>query len=214
MKTRNAHRLVAAACLACSALFVGTSAHAQELNSQGNFVFNVERLFGFYLGSQTVDTGPVEYDVDYSDVSLGWNDAISPLTQPRLGLDYFITENVTIGGSFGLYSRSVDTGPANNDDTGIVFAVRAGYALRLGHAVSFWPRGGLTYTTVSDDGLGADYRMLALSLEGMFSLAPSEGWSFLLGPTFDLGIDGELNDNDLSETCFGIMVGLLGWLGT
>lgn len=213
MKTVNVQQLIAA-CAACAMLSIASDARAQELGIEGNLVFNVERLFGLYMDSQTVDLGPVDQDLDTTDISLGWNDAPTPLTQPRLGLDYFVTDNITVGGSFGLYTRSQDAGPANSDDTGIVFAARVGYALRLGHAVSFWPRGGLTYSKISSDGLGPDRNMLALTLEGMWSLAPSEGWAFLVGPTLDLGLSGKQNDRDLSETCFGVMFGFLGWLSS
>jgi hypothetical protein len=191
-----------------------SAAHAQELGTRGNLAINVERLFGFYLVSQSVDVGPVDIETDTTDFSLLWNDAPTPLTQPRIGVDYFIDDNFTLGGNLGVYTRSVDAGGPSADDTGILFGIRAGYALRLGHAVSFWPRGGLAYHTVNADGLGADRNLLSLELEGMFSLAPGEGWALLLGPTVNVGLSGESANNDLSENCFGVMLGVVGWLGT
>lgn len=216
MKTKMQSPLAGLAALfaACMLFAVPSPACAQELGTKGNFVFNVERLFGFYVDKQSIDVGPVTNHISTTDISLGWNAAPTALTFPRLGLDYFIDEHFTIGGNFGLFTRSRDAG-ANSDDTGILFGVRGGYALRLSHAVSFWPRVGLSYAKVSGGaGLSADAHLVSLGLEGMFSLAPSENWSFLLGPTIDVGIDGAVGNNDMTENCFGIMAGVLGWIGS
>src|SRR5580765_4518450 len=133
----QATTLVAAA--TCLLLAATSGARAEELGTKGNVVFNVERVFGFYVDKQSVDVGPVTVNTSQTDFSLLWNNAGTPLTLPRFGLDYFIDDHFTIGGNLGVYTRSQDRGPGNADDTGILFGVRGGYALRLGHAVSFWP---------------------------------------------------------------------------
>ncbi len=207
---------------ALASLFViwPAHAHAEELGAKGNIVFNVERLFGFYVDKQSVDVGPVTTDISTTDLSLGWNAAPTGLTLPRLGLDYFIDDHFTIGGNFGVFTLSRDNGGASTSNTGVLFGVRGGYALRLGHVVSFWPRVGFTYTKLSGRagvgpaGLNSDSHLLSLGLEGMFSFAPSENWSFLVGPTIDLGLDGATAGNNSTENCFGIMAGFLVWLGT
>ena len=200
--------------IALLTLCAASSAHAQELGQAGNLSLSIERVFGFYVDKQTVDLGPVDADTDFTDLSIGWNSAPSPLTLPRLGVDYFLSENLTLGGSFGVFSLNTDTAAGGTDATGILFAARMGYALRLGHAFSFWPRGGLTYTNINADVNAADRNLLALSLEGMFTMSPADGWAVLAGPVIDLGFTGEVNNNDLTENCFGVMAGLLGYFGT
>jgi hypothetical protein len=212
-RTRQLERSLAsftlALALAAASVLAGAgSAHAQELGTAGNLVFNVERVFGFYVSHQSVDVGPTDVETDVTDFSLLWNSPVTPLTQPRFGIDYFIDDHFTIGGNLGLFSLSNDA-----DSTGILFAVRGGYALRLGHAFSFWPRGGLSFYTISNPG-PADRNLISLQLEGMFTLAPAESWAFMVGPTIDVGFAGEQSNNDLTETCFGIMVGMIGWMGT
>jgi hypothetical protein len=187
---------------------LGSSASAQELNARGHLVFGAERLFGFYLDKQNTDYGVVETNEDTTVVSIGWsmNNDSALLTIPRIGVDYFIDEHLSLGGCFGLASVSAD----NTDVLGILLAGRVGYALRLTHAVSFWPRGGLTFASAGAD---RDLSVFAITIEGMFTLAPSDGWAFLAGPLLDLGFTGsEGNDGDHTEILFGIMFGLTGWL--
>lgn len=184
------------------------SASAQELNGAGHLVFGAERLFGFYLDKQSSDLGPRDIDEDTTSVGLGLT-LVNPtalLSLPRVGVDYFIDEHLTIGGNFGLSSISIES----LDELAILLSGRVGYALRLTHAISFWPRGGLTFATLGGD---ADLSVFGITLEGMFTLAPTEGWAVLAGPLLDIGFTGSAGDDvDHSEILFGIMVGLTGWL--
>jgi hypothetical protein len=188
--------------VACVAL--SNSASAQELLGAGHLSFGAERLFGFYLDKQSYDPGG---DPDTTVVGIGWsfNNTSALLTIPRLGIDYFIDEHLTIGGSLGLASVSVE----DSDALGILLAARVGYAIRLTHMISFWPRGGLTFATVGGD---EDLSVFGLTLEGNFTLMPSDGWAFTGGPVLDFGFTGSGGDNvDHSEILIGIMFGLTGW---
>lgn len=183
-------------------------ASAQELNGGGHLAFSAERLFGFYLDKQNTEFGALETDEDTTVVGIGWsmNNDSALFTIPRLGIDYFIDEHLSIGGCFGLASVSIES----QDVLGILLAGRVGYAFRLTHAVSFWPRGGLTFASAGGD---ADINVFGITLEGMFTLAPSDGWAFLAGPLLDLGFTGSAGDDgDHTEILFGIMFGLAGWL--
>jgi len=186
---------------------IAPGARAQELGREGNLVFGAERLFGLYFDHQSIDDGVIERDVDGTLFGIGWQDPFSIFGIPRLGVDYFIDEHLTVGGNFGVFTRSVE----DFDSTGILIAGRVGYALRLSNAIAFWPRASLTFATINADG-NADNSIFSLSLEGMFSIAPSDGWSFLLGPVLELGFAGEQRDADYSEILFGIMIGLAGWV--
>ncbi len=216
IRSRTCISLCATLLLSLAVLGTSRTAAAQELGAQGHVSFGIERLFGFYLGRQSVPIRNTNAttDSDYTDFSLGWNNPPSGLTVPRLAIDYFIDDHFTIGGSFGVYTRSRDVAGASGSDTGILFAARGGYALRISHAVSFWPRAGFTYYTVSgNNALSQPNNLFALTLEGMFTFAPSESWAFLVGPTVDVSLSGRVNGQDLSEHSFGIMAGLVGWIG-
>jgi hypothetical protein len=198
--------LMFAACVAWS-----RGAYAQELNTKGNLAFGAERLFGFYLDKQSFEAGNIDFHEDTTGVGIGWTltNRTALLSLPRLGIDYFIDEHLTVGGSFGLASLNVE----DRDELGILLAGRVGYALRITHEISFWPRGGLTFATLNVDGDAGDRTVFGLTIEGMFTLAPSDGWAFLAGPLLDLGFIGSAGDDvDHSEILFGIMLGLTGWL--
>lgn len=199
--------LLVAAVLAAGAL-ASSSANAQELGTKGNLAFSAERLFGLYFESRGYEgPGGIDIDQDVTVIGLGWSAGPSDalLRIPRFGIDYFLDEHLTLGGSFGVASVSVE----NYDVVGIEIAGRVGYALRLSHDIYFWPRGGLTFATLSGDG---DVNVFAITLEGMFSLSPADNWTFLVGPLLDLGFAGEYGDADYHEILFGIMFGLTGWL--
>jgi hypothetical protein len=186
-------------------------ARAEEIGAKHNLVISAERLFGVYIDNQSVDRGAAPNAVDDHTVfGLGWGPAPSTLTIPRVGIDYFLTEALTLGGNFGFFSHNIDNGGNQSTTiTAVLFGARVGYALRLGHAVSFWPRAGLTYTTVS----GGDTHVLALTIDAPFTFSPSEGFAILVGPVLELGLIGKERGANYSEVLFGLMVGLAGWTG-
>jgi hypothetical protein len=209
---RRARTTSARAVLVLLGLYVlgySLPARAEEIGHKGNLVISAERLFGIYIDNQSVDRGAAPDRVDDHTVfGLGWGNASGTLTTPRLGIDYFLTDALTLGGNFGFFSHNIDVGNQSATVTGVLFAARVGYALRLGHAVSFWPRGGLTYTTLSGGS-----NILALTVDAPFTLSPSEGFAILAGPVLDLGLTGKENGANYSEVLFGLMVGLAGWTG-
>ena len=195
--------------LACTLLWPEAT-RAEELGTQYNLTFAAERLFGLYIDNQSVG----DNDVDYSVVALGWNRqaSSSSLSTPRLGVDFFLTDGFTVGGVLGFFSHNQDARGTSNTTTGVLFGARAGYALRLGHAVSFWPRGGFTYATVNSDA-GADQHLFALTIDAPFTLSPAEHVAILAGPVLELVLTGKQSRIDYDEVLFGLMLGLTGWVG-
>jgi hypothetical protein len=211
-RDRCARALWIACLLGVVALAAG-KASAEELGEKQNIVFSGERLFGFYIDNQSVGSGSSEVHRDHTVFAFGWQDSqTSTLSAPRLGIDYFITRSLTLGGTVGLFSHHQDYG-RRSTSTGVLFGARVGYAIRFSHAVSFWPRAGLTYTTVSTNGIPGDSHVLALSLDAPFTFAPSENFAILFGPCLEIGMLGKQNGDDYGEVLFGIMVGLAGWVG-
>lgn len=182
-------------------------ASAEELTSHGNLVFSAERFFGFYFDHESQEVGDRDVNVDATSISLGWSRPASWLMTPRLGIDYFLGRNFTLGGNIGIFNESYE----NRALTGFLLGFRVGYALRLGHVVSLWPRGGFTYTSLAVKGSSADNYTFALTLDAPFVFALTEGFAFTLGPTFDLGFLAQREDRDTTEVLFGVMFGLTGW---
>ena len=202
---------IALCLLALTTLGMSSAVHAEELGTKGNLVISAERLFGVYIDNQSYDRGNAPDGEDNHTVfGIGWSSpAASALTTPRVGIDYFLTGAFTLGGNFGFSSHNVDAGGnASATVNSLLFAARAGYALRLGHAISFWPRGGLTY--ISSTG---DNHVLSITVDAPFTLSPSEGFAILGGPLLELGLIGQRNNANATEIVFGLMFGLAGWVG-
>ena len=199
-------------CIACTlaGLLLSGSAAAQPIGKAKDLAIGAERLFGFYLGEQDRELrNGVDVETDISTFSLLWNWNPSFLNQPRFAIDYFVIDGLSVGGSFGVFVAKEE----DADVTGFLFSGRAGYLLNISDAVGFWPRGGLVYYNLNRDaGLGGDMDQFALSLEAMFTLAPRDGWAFVLGPTVDFGFTGENENLDFHEYTIGIMIGITGWV--
>jgi hypothetical protein len=192
----------------CAASWLPAHAHAEELGTNGNLVFSAERLFGIYFEHESTElTRNTSLEIDRSVVGFGWSAPTIGVMTPRLGIDYFLTRAFTLGGSIGFWSGSTE----DITRTAFLFAMRAGYMLRLGHTVSLWPRGGFTYNTYSVENSSADNYTFALTVEAPFCFALTEGFALTLGPTLDLGFLAERDSRDASQTVFGLMFGLAGW---
>lgn len=183
------------------------SVSAEELGSRRNLVFSAERLFGFYIDNTTIEAAGRDISDDKTVIGLGWSDRSSELTLPRLGIDYFLTSHFTLGGNVGFFSRTRE----GDTTTSFLLGLRGGYAIRLGHAVSLWPRVGFTYTSTNNEHVTSDTYTFALSIDAPFSFALTEGFAFTVGPCADIGFVAERADQDASQLIFGLMIGLTGW---
>jgi hypothetical protein len=208
---------------------------------------SADRLFGFAItkDKETV-TDPVSGQeqtttTTYTGFSiLGRGLGIDPLyNTPRLGVDYFVIDGLSLGGSITYMTTSTkDESPVRTRDgptySAFVFAPRVGYALMFNDFVGIWPRAGITYynakietestntvngvTTTSTTTNKLDG--IALTAEVPLILSPAPHVALTLGPTLDFPLSGttkhtnsagvsESHDETLME--FGFQAGLLAW---
>lgn len=205
-----------------AAMLGGSTAFAQAQNfgKSGTMAFGAERLFAFYKQSVKFEApNGNDADWDVSGLGFGWGAVAYPFNVPRLGFDYFIIDSLSIGGALGYASYDEDDNGPSGDADAFILAPRVGYYFGFGDMFGIWPRGGFTYHSLDPDGDNNDQSGLAFTLEGMFTLAPAEHFSFMFGPTFDIDFMGETEcgnpnnsqDCDLKYQSFGLQVGLLGW---
>jgi len=195
--------------LTCLVWLSASEARAEELVSRQNLVFSAERLFGFFIDNVTVERNGRDDTTHHTVFGVGWSDSPTLLSTPRLGIDYFLGPGLTLGGNLGFVSATT----AGLTTIGVLLGARVGYALRLGHSVTLWPRGGLTFVSAEPEGAISGDKMFALAFDVPFAFSPAEGFAFLVGPTLDLGVAGERGELDSSELLFGLMIGLCGWTG-
>ncbi len=218
------------------------SAHAQDFGSRGDFAISVERVFAIH-GSKVYEENWVDGEPDYEDsytgISLGWRGpsgnslfgnpqaSSNPFDVPRLAFDYFVIRQVSIGGSLGF--TTVNDGDDSGEGFGgdststFLFSPRAGYVLMFSEVFGFWPQGGLTYYSASQDETFSE-KGLSLTLNLPFVISPANHLAFLAGPYADLGLWGNIDydggpggqapppDHDRTYRSIGLEFGLMGWL--
>jgi hypothetical protein len=202
----------------------GGAAYAQTpgFGSSGTMAFSGERLFAFYKSNVSYEApNGNEDDWSQSGIGFGWGGVgfQYPFNVPRLGFDYFVIDQLSIGGALGYASVDDEDGGPAGDYEAFILAPRVGYFVGFGDVFGIWPRGGFTYHSLDPDGDNNDQSGLALTLEAMFTIAPAEHFAFLAGPTFDMDFMGETecggnnnpDDCKLRYRSFGIQVGVMGW---
>jgi hypothetical protein len=202
--------------LAAALFGLAGSAHAQEYGAtfghSGQLTFGAERLFGFHWTKNSIkDPDGNRYSNSGTSIGVGWIFARElQFNQPRLGVDYFIAQDISLGGSVGFFSANSRGGGLDYD--GFIISPRVGFNIPLTQSIYFWPKVGLTYISIDRA------HAFGVSGEANFAFFPRPSWAFLVTPTLDLAPFGgiENNDNrpnsDLSAYAFGLSVGVLGAL--
>lgn len=155
---------------------------------QGTFTVAAERLAASNL--------------HFANGYTGWNNQLLgapgwvPFDTPRLGVDYFIIDGLSIGGHLGLGFYGAD----NNDGAYVALLPRIGYAFSLGNVIDFWPRGGIG--VVAGD-YAADTALL--SFEGMFLANLKDFFAIEFGPALDVPFSDNYHDLTLGVNA-GILV--------
>lgn len=187
-------------------------AKAQTFGQAGDVSLGAERVFGLHSTTVSSRVGPrdARRSATRTTFGIGWHGDTSPFNRPRIGVDVFVIDQLSVGGSLAFFVNSGDRG-VRGRDSAILFAPRVGYALMFSDVAGFWPRGGLTYWTENDP----DRDQLALSLEGMFVIFPAPRFGFHVGPVVDIGFAGDAVpapfDARGRERSFGVALGVNGF---
>ncbi len=249
---------------ALGALLVASPASAQEaakFGDQGQFIFGADRLFGLFAytsnsftpantnATTTVTGTSMAFFGGLNSVSVGANAVGAGLTAgnptfyniPRLGFDYTIIPNLTIGGeaiAFFTLGGSTSFGAANQPNPGgnaFGIAPRVGYIFNLSDVFAIWPRGGLSYYDANYSAQNnqfnrcnntANANVFGLDIDPVVTISPASHFAFMAGPTLDWGFTGGASTSvpqtpDCSRTTntslsynainFALNAGLLGW---
>jgi hypothetical protein len=168
--------------LAACALLTSSAALAQQVNTfatGGRVVVSGERLTGLFVndtsiesdGNQTInDFTATDNTIDSNSVTfsfLGSTEDAGPAGIPRLALDFFVVDMISIGGSFVYSSRSneedqsttYEIGNATPDEqvktdtttSTLAFSPRVGFGKMFTDMVGIWARGGITYIKVKQE---------------------------------------------------------------
>jgi hypothetical protein len=195
----------------------------------GQVAFSAERMFGVGWTWDSVDAG----DEDLTNTTFNLSVLSNPLANvtntysfPRVGIDYFIVDNISIGAALGFAYASFDpdeqlqAASPFDSVTAFLAAPRVGYAMMFGDHIGIWPRVGVTWINYTFSGEGdaeesAD--RFALTGELPFVIQPTDNAAFLIGPTIDLGLSGKNRlegaganlETDVRTTELGVQFGLM-----
>jgi hypothetical protein len=226
-------------------LFTAPLAGAQNKNNfgqPGEFIIDADRLVPLFAFSNISLTplGPpignalppnvskVTQTVTQTSLSFLWGSTGNGLptggtiletfyTVPRLGADYVIIPNVTVGGDIVFFTtlgghQQLETDYSNGQQSntittgqpsGLVFGIapRGGYILGLSDLLSVWLRGGVSYyvgnykTEQPGPGNGTttdtvSANQFSLDLEPMLVITPIQHFGITAGLTMDIPIAG------------------------
>ncbi|HMR78811.1 MAG TPA: hypothetical protein PKD61_27070, partial [Polyangiaceae bacterium] len=131
------------------------STSIDNLGEEMQFVFGVDGVMGidFIRDKQelSINGQTAEQTTKTTNVHLFGGGAAG---LPRLALDYFVTEGISVGGSFVFMSQTGETeqsagGTSTSADAPTVTTLfvhpRVGYAMPFDETFSIWPRLGLAY---------------------------------------------------------------------
>jgi hypothetical protein len=207
-----------------------------ELGQPGRVAISAERLFGFAYSSQKqslngVD-GPTTTTTGFSLLGSPLGSVGGSFSVPRLALDAFVTQGLSVGGAVGVgYTKeSASQAGVTAGDltfTGFTIDPRIGYLVRISPGFAVWPRVGVSlfYLSLSSSAQGGgtatstSETLLAATLEVPFAVTVVPRVVFLFGPTADISVYGKATTNpgggatststDLSELEIGVHAGLL-----
>jgi hypothetical protein len=217
---------------------VARSSGLDNIGEEAQITFGVDRVMGIAFDRATIspDQGG---DITYKATNIalfgnpGGGGQAPSMMIPRLSLDYFVAEGISVGGSLLYFTQSTETetdaGSADGPTTS-TFAIspRVGYAMAFDETFSLWPRAGITYFSSKSEsdsatGTGTDTRTVSgldLTVEAMVGISPIENFAILVGPYVDLGLSGTAKDEpaggtsseaDAKLTSYGLAVGILGY---
>lgn len=210
------------------------STSIDNLGEEMQFVFGVDGVMGvdFIRDKQELSVGgqTAESTQKTSQVHLFGGGAAG---LPRLALDYFVTEGVSVGGSFVFMSQGGETessagGPSTTTDNPTVQTLfihpRVGYAMPFDETFSIWPRVGLAYLSnkVSpDQGDDISSTAIDITLEAMVGISPFSHFAILVGPYVYLGVGGSQDvgsptgtgteEADRTLTLYGLTTSIVGY---
>ena len=225
---------------------------AHGFGAKGQLIFTADRLVPLFAYTSNKVTDPDGSSQSFHSTTLSVlpnvnglganNNTPSFYNVPRLAFDYTVIDRLTVGGSIAFMvtpGASVNTtdrgGTTVSSDaattTYFTLAPRVGYILPLSDMFAFWPRGGLTFATLSTRSPDRDvtttnsFTQWAVNLEAMFALLPVTNFYFLAGPVLDIPLTGtakreearpgrvDTQSTDFSSFHTGLTVGIGGYFG-
>ncbi len=175
-----------------------------------SFSLALERVGGIgYAKAAAKDT-----DDSLSLVALGVGGVTpNPFAVPRLGIDFILPSNLTLGGAVGFTRLSASTSSGStSQDVGSVFLYtltpRIGYRIPLSEKVDITPRAGLTFAgasaSPSDSKNDASIFAIAIGADAPVAFRLTDSFNLLVGVGIDYTVSATVSSTSTSTTTTGV----------
>jgi opacity protein-like surface antigen len=133
----------------------------------------------------------------------------NPFAVPRLGLDFILPSNLTLGGAIGFTRLSASTSSGSkSQDVGSVFLYtltpRIGYRIPLSDKVDLTPRAGLTFAgasaSPSDSSNSASIFAIAVGADAPVAFRLTDSFNLLVGVGIDYTVSATVSSTTTSST--------------
>jgi hypothetical protein len=202
----------------------------------GQFIFSADRLFPLiaYTNNKltndnvnpnvTDSTSGSSVSLFYGGNSIGGGAGAGNstfYTVPRLGFDYTVIPNLTVGGDLFLFftlggstnshcngGTCTDTKGPSGNAWGL--APRVGYILGMTNLLSLWLRGGVSYYHATSNldsppcsnSNSTNFGVFGLDVDPQLVISPVNHFAFEVGPAIDWGFAGSYsNDAPNTQNC-------------
>jgi hypothetical protein len=137
----------------------------------------------------------------------------NPFAIPRLGLDFILPSNLTLGGAIGFTRLSASTSSGSkSQDIGSVFLYtitpRIGYRIPLSEKVDITPRAGLTFAgasaSPSDSSNDASIFAIAIGADAPVAFRLTDSFNVLVGVGLDYTVSATVSTTTTSSTTTGV----------
>jgi hypothetical protein len=156
--------------------------------------------------SQLAISSDAGLSLSHTSITGGNGSSTSLVLRPAI--DYFVVENLSLGGFLGLEYTHAGGG----NSTAFSIGPRVGYNIPLSNLLSVWPKVGFAYShtniDVSGGGTGtSSANSLALNLFVPLMLHPAEHFFLGFGPALDVDLTG-----DPKATTIALRLTIGGWI--
>ncbi len=240
MRTRQITRKLAVVGAAMGVLLTASVASAQTdgrgFGQKGEFILSADRLVPVIAFTQNrtndTDNDPnVTTTQNGSNISLLWgNNGVSLgdlvnggnstfYTTPRVGFDYVLVPNLTLGGDLFVFFTLGGSGTVKTGNTSVTtdtpsgnafgIAPRVGYIIGLSEVLSIWLRGGFSFYHAGtsqdvnncDNNITNTVNVVGLDIDPQLVISPIPHFAFTAGPALDFGFAGSHSNSRPGNNC-------------
>jgi hypothetical protein len=134
---------------------------------------------------------------------------LNPFAVPRVGLDFILASNLTLGGAVGFtrLSGSTSSGSKSEDiGSAVLYTLtpRIGYRIPVTDKIDFTPRGGLTFAGASfspaNSSADASIFAIAIGADAPFAFRLTDSFNILVGAALDYTVSANVTTTSSTTT--------------